>query len=122
DELLWPLAERFQPQLILVSAGYDAHWQDPLAGMQLSLRGYVYLTHALKRMADEWCNSRLVFTLEGGYHLQALAYAILNTLRVLWGELTPAEGKILDPLGPSPYDETPVDTLLLQLKGLHRLV
>lgn len=122
DELLWPLAERFQPQLILVSAGYDAHWQDPLAGMQLSLSGYVYLAQALKTMADELCAGRLVFTLEGGYHLQALAYAILNTLRVLLGELTPEAGEVLDPLGPSPYDETPVDTLLLQLKGLHRLV
>ncbi|MBC8449651.1 MAG: histone deacetylase [Chloroflexi bacterium] len=122
DELLWPLAERFQPQLILVSAGYDAHWQDPLAGMRLSLSGYVYLAHALKTMADELCGGRLVFTLEGGYHLQALAHAILNTLRVLLGELTPEEGEVLDPLGPSPYDETPLDTLLLQLKGLHRLV
>lgn len=122
DELLWPLAERFQPQLILVSAGYDAHWQDPLAGMRLSLSGYTYLSQALKAMADELCGGRLVFTLEGGYHLRALAYGILNTLRVLLGDLTSEEGEVLDPLGPCPYGETSVDALLVQLKGLHRLV
>ena len=122
DELLWPLAERFQPQLILVSAGYDAHWQDPLAGMRLSLSGYVYFAHTLKTMADELCGGRLVFTLEGGYHLQALAYAILNTLRVLLGDITSEEGEVVDPLGPCPYGEASVDALLVQLKGLHRLV
>ena len=122
DELLWPLAERFRPQLILVSAGYDAHWQDPLAGMRLSLSGYVFLAQTLKMMAEELCGGRLVFTLEGGYHLQALAYAVLNTLRVLLGELSADEGKLLDPLGPYLHTETPVDSLLLQLKGVHRLV
>jgi len=122
DELLWPLAERFQPQLILVSAGYDAHWQDPLAGMRLSLSGYAYLSQTLKTMADELCDGRLVLTLEGGYHLRALAYGILNTLRVLLGDLTPEEGEVLDPLGPCPYGETSVDSLLVQLKELHRLV
>jgi len=122
DELLWPLAERFAPQLILVSAGYDAHWQDPLAGMQLSLAGYAALAQTLKSLADTLCAGRLVFTLEGGYHLQALAHAVCNTLRVLLGDLTPEEGQVLDPLGPCPYEETPVDRLLLQLKGVHRLV
>jgi acetoin utilization deacetylase AcuC-like enzyme len=122
DEVLWPLAERYSPQLILVSAGYDAHWQDPLAGMRLSLGGYAALVQTLKSMADELCDGRLVFTLEGGYHLQALAYAVLNTLRVLLGDLTPGEGEVIDPLGPYRRDEVPVDTLLLQLKGIHRLV
>ena len=122
DELLWPLAERFAPQLILVSAGYDAHWQDPLAGMQLSIAGYARLAQILKDLADTLCGGRLVFTLEGGYHLEALAYAVLNTLRVLLGDLTAEQGQVLDPLGASRRGETPVDNLLLQLKGLHRLV
>jgi acetoin utilization deacetylase AcuC-like enzyme len=122
DELLWPLAERFAPELILVSAGFDAHWQDPLAGMRLSLGGYATLAQTLKAMADTLCAGRLVFTLEGGYHLQALAHAVCNTLSVLLGDLTPERGQVLDPLGPCPYGETAVDTLLQQLKGLHRLV
>jgi acetoin utilization deacetylase AcuC-like enzyme len=122
DELLWPLAERYQPQLVLVSAGYDAHWQDPLAGMRLSMRGYARLALELKTMADQLCDGRLVFTLEGGYHLEALAYAVLNTVRVLLGELDADEGDLADPLGPCRGTETPIDPLLIQLKGLHRLV
>ena len=100
EELLYPLAERYRPQLILVSAGYDAHWADPLAAMQLSIAGYAKLAHILKVMADELCAGRLVFTLEGGYHLEVLSYSVLNTFRVLLGE-----EEVDDPLGPSPRPE-----------------
>jgi len=117
DELLYPLAERYRPQLILVSAGYDAHWADPLAAMQLSLTGYAHLARTLKTMADELCQGRIVFTLEGGYQLEVLAYAVLNTFHALLGE-----EKIEDPLGPAPRPERDVSDLLDQLKGLHRLI
>ncbi len=117
DELLYPLAERYQPQLILVSAGYDAHWADPLAAMQLSVEGYARLAQALKAMADDLCKGKIIFTLEGGYHLEVLSYAVLATCRVLLGE-----EEVIDPLGPSPRPERPIDDLIVQLKGLHRLV
>ncbi|MFB0545975.1 MAG: histone deacetylase [Anaerolineae bacterium] len=117
DELLYPLAERYQPQLILVSAGYDAHWADPLAAMQLSVEGYARLAQALKAMADDLCKGKIIFTLEGGYHLEVLSYAVLATCRVLLGE-----DEVIDPLGPSPRSERPIDDLIIQLKGLHRLV
>lgn len=116
EEFLYPLAERYRPELILVSAGYDAHWDDPLAAMQLSITGYANLARILKEMAGELCQGRLVFTLEGGYQLEVLSYAVLNTCRILLGE-----EEILDPLGPSPRPERPVNDLLTQLKGLHRL-
>ena len=121
DELLWPLAERYQPQLMLVSAGYDAHWQDPLAGMRLSMVGYGRWAQELKAMADQLCDGRLVFTLEGGYHLEALAYAVLNTMRVLLDDMD-GGGDLIDPLGTYRGTETPIDPLLIQLKGLHHLV
>ena len=117
DELLYPLAERYRPQLILVSAGFDAHWKDPLASLQLSIAGYAHLARTLTSMADELCEGRLVFTLEGGYHLDVLGYGVLVCLRVLLGE-----EEIEDPLGPSPWPSRPVDDLLEQLKGVHRLV
>jgi len=117
DEFLYPLAERYRPQLILVSAGYDAHWADPLAAMQLSITGYANLTRTLKTMADELCKGRLIFTLEGGYQLEVLAYAVLNTFHVLLGD-----EEIEDPLGPAPRSERDVGDLVDQLKGLHRLV
>ena len=118
DEIVGPAAWRFQPQLILVSAGYDAHWDDPLASMQLSIGGYTAIARALKDLAEELCEGRLVFTLEGGYHLQALAYSILNTFAVLLGD---DDWKLVDPLGPSPRKEHPVDDIVARVKQAHGL-
>ena len=53
SRIVWPMAKRFKPDLILISAGFDAHWVDPLASMRLSLTGYAHLTRELIRMADE---------------------------------------------------------------------
>jgi acetoin utilization deacetylase AcuC-like enzyme len=117
-ELIEPVAWRFQPQIILVSAGYDAHWDDPLATMQLSISGYAAIARALKELADELCAGRLVFTLEGGYHLEALAYSVLNTFAVLLGD----EGWHLeDPLGPSPRAERSVEEIIARVKQVHGL-
>ena len=102
EEVLQPLAARYQPQLILVSAGFDAHWSDPLAALHLSLAGYATLCHQLGEMANELCDGRLVYTLEGGYHLNVLAHAIANTFRILLGQ---HPDQCADPLGPCPYDE-----------------
>lgn len=117
DELLYPLAERWRPRLILVSAGFDAHWRDPLAGMRLSVAGYGYLARTVRSLADQLCEGRLVLTLEGGYDLDVLASAVQSCLGVLLGD----DG-INDPFGPSPYPERDVGTLVEQLKGVHRLV
>jgi len=115
-ELVWPLAERFHPDLILVSAGYDAHWNDPLAQMSLSLTGYAWLEQELVRMAEQLCEGRVVFTLEGGYQMDVLAYGVLNGLYAMLGEDT-----TVDPLGPSPYPERPIDTLIARRKETHGL-
>lgn len=115
-ELAWPLAERFCPDLILVSAGYDAHWGDPLAQMNLSLTGYANLARELVQMARQLCNGRIVFVLEGGYRLNVLAYGVLNTCYTLLGE-----NGTLDPLGPSPRSEPPIDALIAHLKEAHTL-
>jgi len=115
-ELVWPLAERFCPDLILVSAGYDAHWSDPLAQMNLSLTGYAWLQQELVRMAGQLCDGRIVFTLEGGYELDVLACGVLNGFYRLLGEDT-----IADPIGPSHHPERPVDALITRLKKVHGL-
>jgi acetoin utilization deacetylase AcuC-like enzyme len=114
--LLWPAAQRFRPQLILVSAGFDAHWSDPLAFMVLSLTGYARMVHELCDMAQTLCDGRIVFVLEGGYHLDVLAHSVLNTFRVLLGE-----EKITDPIGPSPAEEEPIGGLIEQLAQFHKL-
>jgi len=118
SEVVTPIAWRFQPQLILVSAGYDAHWDDPLASLVLSVAGYMAIAQALKELAGELCDGRLVLTLEGGYHLDALAYSVLNTFAVLLGD---KEWRLVDPLGPSPRPERPVDEIIARVKQVHGL-
>jgi acetoin utilization deacetylase AcuC-like enzyme len=115
-ELVWPLAERFDPNLILVSAGYDAHWSDPLAHMTLSLTGYAWLGQELVELAEQLCEGRIAFTLEGGYQLDVLAYGVLNGFYAMMGEES-----IADPIGPSRYSERPVDELVARLKEAHGL-
>jgi len=118
DEVIGPAAWRFQPELILVSAGYDAHWDDPLAYLQLSVSGYTAIAQALHGLAGELCQGRLVFTLEGGYHLEALGYSILNTFAVLLGD---EAWNLVDPLGPSPRGERPIDDVVEQVRQVHNL-
>ncbi len=116
-QVLAPVARRFQPDLILLSAGYDAHWMDPLANEQLSVAGYGVLVEELMGLADELCGGRLVATLEGGYNLDVLPHCVLTTLRALHRD--PAG--VSDPFGPAPGSETDISALLAAIKRLHRL-
>lgn len=108
DEILVPAARRFRPNLILVSAGYDAHWVDPLAHMNVTLTGFVRMMKVLCDLSNALCDGRLVTILEGGYDLSALSFGVLNTLRVMQDRL----GDVEDPLGPAEERETPVDDLI----------
>lgn len=114
--LLWPIAQRFHPELILVSAGFDAHWSDPLASMRVSLTGYAHLVRELCHIADSICDGRIVFALEGGYNLDVLAYGVLNTFYALLDD-----DPIVDPMGPSPVNERPVEELVEKLSQFHNL-
>ncbi len=116
DRLLWPLAQRFQPHLILVSVGFDGHWKDPLAMMALSLTGYARLVRKLCDIAEQLCDGRLVFVLEGGYDLDVMAFGVLNTFYALLGE-----DKIVDPIGLSPKAEVPIENLIDDLCQRHQL-
>lgn len=118
-EIVEPVSWRFQPQLILVSAGYDAHWDDPLAYMQLSIEGYTRIARAVKELAEELCEGRLVITLEGGYHLEALSFSVLNTFAVLLGD---EDWTLRDPLGPSPRAERSVDDVIQRVRQVHGLM
>lgn len=115
--VLAPAARRFKPGLILLSAGFDAHWLDPLASMQLSVSGYGALVQEVMQLADELCNGRLVCALEGGYHLDVLAHSVLSTLRLLNGD----ERGVSDPFGPARETEHDVSDLIRKLQKLHGL-
>lgn len=117
QRVLEPLAREFQPQLIILSAGFDAHWLDPLAGMNLSIGGYMQLVQSVMSLADELCSGKLVCVLEGGYHLEVLAHSVLSTLRLLSGS---AQG-ISDPFGVAQQRERDVMNLLSRLQNLHNI-
>jgi len=116
-QIILPVAKRFNPQLIMVSAGYDAHWADELALMQVSISGYIYINTIIKGLADELCGGRLVFSLEGGYNLNALAASVKSTFDVLLGNETD------DPLGPPPHRfATPnIGNIVEAVKEIHGL-
>ena len=118
EDVLAPIARRFQPQLILVSAGFDAHWADSIALMQVSIPGFARITEIMKTLADMLCQGHLVFTLEGGYHHQALASSISTTLNTLLGNR-----EIDDPLGKQESKGTPVNFLnfIKMVKDMHRI-
>lgn len=117
QRVLEPLARDFRPQLIILSAGFDAHWLDPLAGMNLSISGYMQMVQSLLALADELCNGKLVCVLEGGYHLEVLAHSVLSTIRLLSGS---AQG-ISDPFGVAQQRERDVTNLLSRLQNLHNI-
>lgn len=118
DELLYPAMARYQPQLVLVSAGYDAHWADPLGALTLlDSTGYAYMTQVLHGIAKEFAQGRIVFILEGGYNFDALGWSTYATVEALLGSSASA-----DPLGAPPRGERDISDLVEYLQGVHRLV
>ena len=67
DEIIQPTVEAFRPDMILVSAGFDAHWNDPITSLGLSSAGFFHLSKRLVELAGEHCGGKIVFVLEGGY-------------------------------------------------------
>lgn len=118
NEVLVPIAQRYQPELILVSAGYDAHWKDDIARINLSTTGYARLTKIIKHIAEESCDGRMVYALEGGYHRGALAFSVAATFEVLLDH-----NSIFDPYGESPSSITPpdFDGFINMLRNIHNL-
>ena len=72
-DVLLPAVDDFRPQLLLVSAGFDAHWRDPLAQLRLQAGDYTWISEELVALANRHCGGRMVSSLEGGYDLAALA-------------------------------------------------
>ncbi len=85
-ELMWmPRLEAFQPELIFISAGFDAHREDDMGQLGLVEQDYAWITHRIKDVADRFAQGRIVSCLEGGYNLSALARSVEAHLRALTG-------------------------------------
>ncbi len=119
EQVIAPALRRFQPQLILVSAGYDAHWSDPLGPMLLSVSGYAQLTQTLIALAEELCHGRIVMVLEGGYNLEALGACVVASLRLLLG-YAPGPDPIGEVDAPEPLPE--INRLIATLQARHPLL
>ncbi|MEM7126255.1 MAG: histone deacetylase [Chloroflexota bacterium] len=117
EKILKPAARRFRPELIILSAGYDGHWQDPLAHIQLSVTGYAHQVEFVMKLAQELCKGKLVCALEGGYNLEVLPHCVLSTLRLLSG----SDQGISDPFGPAPDGEQPLDDRIREIREIHAL-
>jgi acetoin utilization deacetylase AcuC-like enzyme len=114
-EIVRPAAMRFKPDVLLVSAGFDAHWRDPLAAVNVSLRGFAEMLGTLCELSEALCGGRMVVVLEGGYDLDALSYGVLNTFNILRGY----PERVEDPLGPAPGHDTDAGRVIEAVKRTH---
>lgn len=118
EKIVVPVVRRYQPQLIMVSAGYDIHWADELAQMQMTTSGIAGIVRFIKQLADESCRGKIVLALEGGYNLEALSTSIKATFDVLMDKK-----EVEDKMGPPKRRVSNPDVLSLikQLKVIHGL-
>lgn len=88
DEVILPIAEQYEPELLLISAGYDGHFNDPLCSMLLKATSYSEMAERLEAFALEYCDGRMLASLEGGYNLSGMAASVNNTIAVMAGDDT----------------------------------
>ncbi len=115
ENVLIPLVQQRQPEMLFVSAGFDAHWQDPLTNLGLSTRGFYDLALSLVDLAETYCDGKIIFVLEGGYHPKKVASGVDACLRALTGE-EPEETA-----DPSPYPEADIHERIVYLRTQHGL-
>ena len=83
DEIILPRLDSYKPEILIISAGFDAHYKDPLANIELMTEDYEWITHRLCDIADKHADGRIISSLEGGYNLAALAESVAVHVKVL---------------------------------------
>ena len=91
EKKIFPSLRKWSPELLLISAGFDAHFRDPLAELQLTSEDFSWVTKKLLNIAHEFCGNRVVVILEGGYDLEALSVCVNQMIRDL---LAVADGAV----------------------------
>lgn len=99
ENVVVPVLEVYQPELLIVSAGQDGYYKDPLAGMELTCKGYFAMAASLAKIAEKFCRGRMLLCLEGGYHLKGLMGSVIQILNAIgnWGLPVPEEIPSLQP-------------------------
>lgn len=86
QEVLVPLADRYRPEIVMVSAGFDPYYNDPLGGMSVTESGFAGMTKVLMDIAHKYCGGKILFALEGGYDVAGLTSSVKSVLLELLGE------------------------------------
>ena len=118
DELVIPLLDAFSPEMIFVSCGFDTHVSDPLAMMCITSAGYYHMTRALREVAEQLCEGKLLVVLEGGYNLEAMSNGTEAVIRALSGMDAPEAEPFPEAIHPSVTQQ--VEEWLEQNIAIHR--
>jgi acetoin utilization deacetylase AcuC-like enzyme len=129
EEILVPVAERYRPQLILISAGYDAHMADPLGGMAVTVAGFYEMARIVCDLAVRMpeCRGRVAAVLEGGYDIRALAASVLATIAAMIPGSAPGERQYVPATEgqggqrQQRWAAPDITTLIQQVKRIHKL-
>ena len=113
NEIFAPFIQSFKPELILVSAGFDAHWNDPITSLGLSTAGFFILSKKLVDLAEEHCGGKIVFVLEGGYNATNLANGSAAVFAALMNK------DFVDPGDASPHKETDTSEMIEKVCTWH---
>ncbi|MEB2333796.1 MAG: histone deacetylase [Anaerolineaceae bacterium] len=114
DKIFKPFVESFKPQIIFISVGFDAHWNDPITSLGLSTNGYFMLAQKCIALAEGFCNGRIVFVLEGGYDPVNVAEGAEATLHAL--TRSPRRNEAEDA---SPHEEPNCESRIEEIRKWH---
>ena len=117
EKILKPIALEYRPQLILVSAGFDIHYNDPLGGMEVTEKGFARMAQILMEIAEATAQGKLVFTLEGGYNVAAQRRSVKAVLEEI-SQASPLEKSDLLEKEKAYYPQ--IEPFILQLKEIQR--
>ncbi|MGA7731755.1 MAG: histone deacetylase [Chloroflexia bacterium] len=123
EQVLVPLAMRYRPELILISAGYDAHIADPLGDASVSVAGFAQMALTVRQLADQIaeCQGRVAAILEGGYNAEALAESVLATIAMLGSPTTPGYTQAQAGAPTLTRRSPDITSIIQQVRQLHRI-
>ena len=113
DQIFLPFIQSFQPQMLLISVGFDAHWNDPITSLGLSSAGYFMLAKKVAALAEQYCDGKIVFVLEGGYDPVNVVHGSEGVFRAITGT---GEIKVQDA---SPYQEPDCEARIEEVRKQH---
>lgn len=117
DDIFKPMVQTFRPGMLLISAGFDAHWNDPITTLGVSTQGFYDISKKLVDIAEEYCGGKIVFVLEGGYDPENVANGAASVFGALTGSRSAKEAN-----DPSPYQDPDHESRIQEIRKWHGLI